>query len=295
MESHTLPNQLLPYTGDDHVLIYDYHADKESSRQEVILSRHTISFLQEGEKEIIADHNPVAINNTKFLIMRAGNVLMTEKFSSEKAKYSSLLLFFSQQAVLDFIKRHEIDLSESGPEESTTPLAYDPFIRTFVLSLRDLMTLDRSIQRKLLAVKFEELMLYLIARDGTSLLSSLLNHNDQRSFDFVKVVEANKHNKLTLNQLAFLSNMSVSTFKRAFEKHYQESPIKWFHDQRLMHAAYLLKSELRRPSDIYLETGYESLSNFIQAFKQKYGVTPKQYQISNDSPFAKGVPERRGI
>lgn len=285
MDSFTLPDYLLPNDDQEDLLIYDYHADRESSRQEVILSRHTISFLQEGEKEIIADHNPVAINDSKFLIMRAGHCLMTEKLSSEKAKYSSLLLFFSQRVVLDFIKKHEIDLSDTGPEESTTPLNYDPFIRTFILSLRDLMTLDRIVQNKLLAVKFEELMIYLITRDGTSLLSSLFNHNDQRSFDFVKVVEANKFKKLTLNQLAFLSNMSVSTFKRAFEKHYQESPIKWFHDQRLAQAAYLLRSESRRPSDIYLETGYESLSNFIQAFKQKYGVTPKQYQRSDDSPY----------
>jgi AraC-like DNA-binding protein len=30
--------------------------------------------------------------------------------------------------------------------------------------------------------------------------------------------------------------------------------------------------------DIFEEIGYENLSNFIQAFKIKFGVTPKQYQ-----------------
>ncbi len=280
MKRVTLPNHLLPNELSEEILLYDYHANRESSRQEVILSRHTISFLQEGEKEIITDNHRIAINDTNFLMMRAGHCLMTEKFSSTQQKYSSLLLFFSHQSVLEFLKKHEIQHSGSTREESTTAVAYDRFIRTFVSSLKDLMHLDPKHKQKMLTIKFEELMLYLIARDGTGLLGSLLNNNDQRSFDFVKVVETNKYNKLTLKQLAFLSNMSVSTFKRAFEKHYQESPIKWFHDQRLTHAAYLLKSELRRPSDIYLETGYESLSNFTQAFKSKYGVTPKQYQTS---------------
>lgn len=284
MESVTLPDHLLPDQLSDEILLYDYHAKRESSRQEVVLSRHTISFLQDGEKEIITEHDRVAINDSNFLIMRAGHCLMTEKFSSTQKQYNSLLLFFSHRSVLEFIKKHEIQLSGSGYEESTSAVTYDRFIRLFISSLKDLMHLDPNHKQKMLAIKFEELMLYLITRDGPGLLGSLLNNSDQRSFDFVRVVETNKYNKLTLQQLAFLSNMSISTFKRAFEKHYQESPIKWFLDQRLSYAAYLLRSELRRPSDIYLETGYESLSNFTQAFKSKYGVTPKQYQLSMESP-----------
>ena len=71
---------------------------------------------------------------------------------------------------------------------------------------------------------------------------------------------------------------SVSKFKREFEKHFKSSPSKWFQEKRLDHAAYLLKNNSKRPSDIYEEIGYELLSNFIQAFKHKFGLTPKQYQ-----------------
>ena len=74
--------------------------------------------------------------------------------------------------------------------------------------------------------------------------------------------------------------MSISTFKREFEKHFHNSPSKWFQEKRLEHAAYLLKNKNKRPSDIFEEVGYESLSNFTQAFKQKFRVTPKQYQLS---------------
>ena len=87
-------------------------------------------------------------------------------------------------------------------------------------------------------------------------------------------------NKLTIKELSFLSNMSLSTFKREFEKHFQSSPSKWFQEKRLDHSAFLLKDKSKRPSDIYEEIGYENLSNFIQAFKMKFGTTPKQYQSS---------------
>lgn len=71
--------------------------------------------------------------------------------------------------------------------------------------------------------------------------------------------------------------MSISTFKREFEKHYATSPIKWFQNKRLEHAHYLMNKEQKSSSDIYLEIGYENLSSFIKAYKSKYGMTPKQH------------------
>jgi AraC-like DNA-binding protein len=72
--------------------------------------------------------------------------------------------------------------------------------------------------------------------------------------------------------------MSTSSFKREFEKQFQSSPGKWFQEKRLEHAAFLLYNKSKRPSDIYQEIGCENLSNFIQAFKLKFGNTPKKYQ-----------------
>lgn len=282
MDNITLPDDLTT-TSPGNLWLYDYHADRESSRQQVTLSQNTISFLQEGEKEIINDSTNVAIDDSRFLVMTAGNCLMTEKFSSEKTKYSSLLLFFSNQSLLTFVNKYQVSLPEKSITTSAQAFVYDSFIRTFIQSLRDLMQLNQPVRDKLLAIKFEELMLYLMERDGPQFIRTLMDHVDERAFDFVKVVETNKHHKLTLKQLAFLSNMSVSTFKRAFERHYQESPMKWFQDKRLEYAALLLKNESKRPSDIYLDMGYESLSNFIQAFKHKYGQTPKQYQLMKDA------------
>ena len=74
--------------------------------------------------------------------------------------------------------------------------------------------------------------------------------------------------------------MSESSFKRVFKKHFQSSPGKWFREKRLEHSAFLLRNKSKRPSDIYQEIGYENLSNFTQAFKIKFGVTPKRYQTT---------------
>ena len=123
-------------------------------------------------------------------------------------------------------------------------------------------------------------MLYLISKIGEDFLASLITKVNEYEHHFQEVIENNKLNRLTLSELAFLCNMSLSTFKRTFEKQFHISPSKWFQERRLEYSAILLKSERKRPTDIYLEVGYDSLTNFIQAFKSKYGVTPKQYQSS---------------
>jgi len=122
-------------------------------------------------------------------------------------------------------------------------------------------------------------MLYLIDLKGIDFLCALISNVNENQ-KFIQTIESNQLNKLTIKELSFLSNMSESTFKRMFQKHFNSTPSKWFQDKRLEHSAYLLKNESKRPSDIFEDMGYESLSNFIQAFKTKYGVTPKQYQSS---------------
>ncbi|MDB4203936.1 AraC family transcriptional regulator [Polaribacter sp.] len=121
-------------------------------------------------------------------------------------------------------------------------------------------------------------MLYLVEIKGVNFLYSLINDSDNSFQSFIETVDYNILNKLSIKELSFLANMSASSFKRAFKKHFQSSPGRWFQEKRLEHAAFLLRQKSKRPTDIYEEIGYKNLSNFIKAFKTKFGVTPREYQ-----------------
>jgi len=258
------------------VQVYNYCSSKEISKQQIILNQNTFSFLIEGSKEVVFDNSDLSIGNNKFLIMKSGHCLMTEKLS-EVNNYKSILLFFTNETLSKFIKKFEFKNFEKPEYQSVYSFEYDEFIKRFVDSLIDISNLSKQVQRKLIEIKFEEIMLYLIEKHGTHVLHSLTIHNDSIR-NFTQTIESNQLKKLTLKQLAFLCNMSVSTFKREFEKHYSESPIKWFQNKRLEHAHYLLNREHKKSSEIYFEVGYENLSSFIQAYKAKYNITPKQHQ-----------------
>ena len=277
MNTITLPDELA-LNSTLSIEVYDYESTQEISKQQILLNKNTFSFLQEGTKEVFFDNSSYAINNSQFLLMKSGNCLMTEKLSNVEEYYRSVLLFFSNEDVLKFIRKFELNAPDSKNYYSTYSFSYDVFIKRFVESLLNISKLSKKIQSRILETKFEEIMLYLVEFKGVEFLYSLISNSNNEYQKFIQTIESNQLNKLTIKELSFLSNMSVSKFKREFEKHFRSTPSKWFQEKRLEHAAFLLKNNSKRPSDIFEEIGYETLSNFTQAFKLKFGLTPKQYQ-----------------
>ena len=128
----------------------------------------------------------------------------------------------------------------------------------------------------LLSVKFEELMLYLLQKYGRKFELYLYSLIASETSPFKKIIENKIHSNLKLEEIAFLCNMSLSTFKRQFIKEYNESPGKWLQNKRLQNAKNLLEQGKLKPSDIYLDFGYNNLSNFSIAFKNKFGFNPSE-------------------
>jgi AraC-like DNA-binding protein len=271
-----LPDELT-LDSQNSINVFDYKSLQEISMQQIILNKNTFSFLLDGQKEVFFDNSSFAIRNTKFLLMKSGHCLMTEKLSDIKSNYRSMLFFFSDEMVIKFIRKYELKKSENLKYQSVFSFDYDLFINRFVISLLDVIKLSKQGQENILNAKFEEILHYLIEFKGSDFLFALVTNSDDESHKFTETIESNQFNKLTLDELAFLCNMSVSTFKREFKKHYKESPMKWFKNKRLELASRLLKDEQKRSSDIYIEAGFDNLSSFVQAYKTKFGITPKQH------------------
>ncbi len=273
----TLPDEL-NIDDSNHVQIFDYNSSKEITKQQITLNQNTISFLIHGSKEVYFNNSKIAIENSEFLVMKSGHCLMTEKLSEIK-HYRSLLLFFSNEILLKIVQKNDLETLKKAEKKSIYSFQYNAFIKRFVTSLLDISKLSKKTREKMLEVKLEEIILYLSDKFGEGFLYSLIANSDNSTNKFTQTIESNKLNKLTLKELAFLCNMSVSSFKRQFEKQYSESPIKWFQNKRLEHSHYLINKEKKSSSEIYFDIGYENLSSFIQAYKAKYGITPKQHQL----------------
>lgn len=264
---------------EDSIQIIDYQVTNARLKSKLILTKNVISFLIEGTKEVITHNASITITSEQFLLVKSGNCLVSENVSIIN-NYRSILLFFSDEVLLQFMNKNKISVTTSNPSKPYHVCDYDTYIQHYVTSLQKIQLYESSLQKSLLQTKFEEIMIYLIHKKGKEFLENFFVVQNNYVRRFKNIVESNILNNLTIQELAFLCNMSISTFKREFVKNYQTTPIRWFQEKRLEHSVFLLNTKKLRPVDVFHEVGFESLSSFTQAFKQKYGNTPKQFQLN---------------
>lgn len=262
--------------SDSRVSVFDYHSKSSCLKSKITLNQNIFSFLLEGSKVIYAGQEHESIDNRKFLMISAGNCLMTEKISFDNG-YRSVLLYFDRSMVSEFININQIVIRKSAHLPFCS-IAYDEYILSFVQSILKTGFISDSLLPAFLKNKLFELLYYLVSKIGPSFLYSFLAVHSSGDEQFKEIIEKNCLKKLSVEELAFLNNMSLSTFKRTFNKIYHTTPGKWFLKQRLQFAALMLTREDKRPVEIYEELGFESLSSFIHAFKTEHGTTPGQFQ-----------------
>jgi transcriptional regulator GlxA family with amidase domain len=93
---------------------------------------------------------------------------------------------------------------------------------------------------------------------------------------------------LGLEEFARLCNRSLSSFKRDFQKQFGMSPGKWLLEKRLDHAHNLLNNTDKTVTEAAFETGFESRPHFSRAFRERFGISPRNSK-SSESPILLGA------
>jgi len=261
--------------------LFEYVQENRIPRSKILLSYNLISFLEQGEKVVYYGGERTSIGNDSFAILCSGKYLMTEKLPLN-GSYQSTMLLFDNSLFNQFFAKYAavIDGLPRCGVKRNTPFAVfqkDPFVIAFITSLALIQVKQTAFAEQMLELKFEELMLHLLGKYPNEILA-LKYHNQETSADLEirKAVEQNITDNLSLAELAFLCNQSISTFKRNFVKLYGENPSSYFLKRRMELAKTLLIHE--HPSEVYLKLGYENHSSFSKSFKQIHGVSPRQFK-----------------
>ena len=186
------------------------------------------------------------------------------------------IIVFLRKKLLEFLNKHPSNIKPNKDEVAYFVIENDNYITSYLNSLSTISEAPTIFMDNLLAVKFEEIMLYLINKYGAKFEQYLQSLISTEISPFKNIIESNIHSNLKLEEIAFLCNMSLSTFKRHFINEYNISPGKWLQDKRLRKAKETLEQGTLKPSDIYLDIGYNNLSNFSIAFKNKFGISPTE-------------------
>jgi AraC-like DNA-binding protein len=150
----------------------------------------------------------------------------------------------------------------------------------FFLSISSYFSETHEPDRALLELKFKELILTIADNPrNAELLSyfcSLLHEPQYAALQ--RVMDENYCFNLKLEEYEQLSNRSLSTFKRDFQKIYKTAPGQWLLERRLSHGLRLLSEQNKTISEATFLSGFESVSHFSRSFKKRFGVTPSAFK-----------------
>jgi AraC-like DNA-binding protein len=281
-QSVTIPDDF-DFLPPGRTALLRYDSTQSSTKTRVTIRKNVFSFLLEGEKVAYLAGDPIRIVPGQFLLMAAGNCLMTERLSINGG-YRSLLFFFDDELLQDFYQKHSA-LAGAG-QSPVVGFEADEFISTYLRSLQLMMDATPALQEEMQLLKLEELLLYLAGKYPEQLQS--LHRMDTGDKELKAAIEGNLDHSITVEELAFVCNMSLSTFKRRFSRLYGTTPNKWMLQKRMEQAALLLQGQ-EKPSEVYHQVGYENHSSFTESFKQVYGVTPSEFQRQRIRATASGA------
>ena len=87
----------------------------------------------------------------------------------------------------------------------------------------------------------------------------------------------------SLQDLADEIGLSLKKLKEGFKQLYGSTVYQFVLDYKLNHARQLLGQGSYNVNEVALQLGYSNSSHFIDAFKKKFGTTPKKYLLSVSS------------
>ena len=117
---------------------------------------------------------------------------------------------------------------------------------------------------------------YLLLKTMPGLKDLLFDFSEPYKIDLEKFMLSNFHFNVPIEKFAQLTGRSLAGFKRDFQKVFDMAPRHWLQEKRLVEARHLMEKKNKKPSAIYLDLGFESLSHFSRSFKKKFGKTPTE-------------------
>ena len=115
---------------------------------------------------------------------------------------------------------------------------------------------------------FEQVLFVVESNSGTTSISSRERER------FTNAIMQGIVYNLSIEELATMCCYSVSTFKRRFNQHFNESPHKWLLRCRLMLAAKIMSKTDISITELSSLCGFVNVSHFIATFRRHFGITP---------------------
>jgi len=239
-------------------------------------------FVNEGEVSVRSQTKYLNLDSNNAILAKCLNYFFEtnnkQRESSDGIEVIAVILHPSQVEEL-----FEFDLSQSNysVNYNIKQIEVDRLLANFKESINILLDNPELADERMIETKLKEFVLLITksqnAPSQLDFLSALFKPLD---IEFKSTIQNNIYSNLSLDELARLSHLSTSSFKRKFNEVFKSSPRKYISQKKIEKAAELLKSDNLRISDIAYDVGFDSLATFNRNFTSTYGKSPTEFRLS---------------
>lgn len=235
-----------------------------------------------GNSKIYGPAQSIPLNTSEGVVMKCGNYLNSWLENTDSRPSEAVAVHFYPE-VLKLVfddKLPDFLISDGSPNDvSIQQVQVDDMVKKYIESLVFYFENPSLLNEELIKLKVKELIFLLVNTDSSNRIKDILKDLfNPDAYDFKAIINKHLFDNLSQEDLALLTNLSLSSFKRKFKEIFNDSPARYIKSQRLNRAAERLKASTDRIADICYECGFEDTAHFSRSFHSQFGMSPSEYR-----------------
>ena len=238
------------------------------------LEQHLLYVVLGGSVKLTCGRQSWTVGKNQMILLRkAHSIYYEKKGSPETGLFESLLFSINDELLKDFLTTQQVNVPLMTEELGAQVSPMSAHLVAYCWSLASYFNDPSQVNPGLLRLKVMEL-LFNVMDCSKNIFRQMLQLRQPVKVDVHRVVEENYTSPITLEELAYLSGRSLSSFKRDFQSIYGETPAKWIREKRLSKARQMLQSSRMSVADVAYSLGFENPTHFSRIFKERFGSSP---------------------
>jgi AraC-like DNA-binding protein len=248
--------------------------DQKQRGHEQFIAEHALGYIISGETHLFTNEGTKVFKAGCIGLVRRNQLIKSTKVPPPGGEFRSVNIFLDQNFLRNYSAENKLEPVGKYAGHYIRVLPADPFIKGYFDSLMPYFDPTAVLPKAPLANLKTKEAVELLLRLDPGLKDFLFDFSEPYKIDLEAYMNKHYMFNVPTAQFAQLTGRSLASFKRDFEKVFQISPGQWLQQKRLSEAHYLISQKGRKPSEVYLDVGFENLSHFSYSFKKTYGVAP---------------------
>ncbi len=249
---------------------------------DALINEARIVHVVKGCSKLFSANKSISLSSNDTLVMKADN-FVNNWVENKNNETNEVIVIQLTSDFLQFIYGNQFPewfvAVQSSATNSVEKAEPNLILTSYFENIRIYLDNPKLLTQDIIKIKVKELISILVQTDQSNIFKSLFEHLfNPVEYDFQKVVSENTYKDLNIEDLAFLTGLSLSSFKRKFKKIYGTSPNKYIISKRLEKAQTLLNTSDLRISEIAYDCGFSDIAYFSKLFRTYYNTSPSDYR-----------------